>query len=98
MNHTPGPWKWDGDDLWHIGISYDDKNDPHLYTGINKDTELDHSPILKANARLIASAPELLEALKQIQTIVMGSKAQMENQIRFVWSTARKAITKAQEA
>ena len=55
--HTPGPWTLDGD-----GFVYGEGNivaDPHSSLNIDHD-ELD------ANARLIACAPELLEALKGI--------------------------------
>jgi hypothetical protein len=59
QTHTPGPWELNGDTI----------------TG--KDTDLNRSPIAtvshfyrnreidQANARLIAAAPELLEALEQ---------------------------------
>ena len=41
---------------------------------------------------------ELLEALRQISSIVKGSKPQMENQIDFARRTATEAIRKAKEA
>jgi len=40
---------------------------------------------------------ELLEALRQISTILEGSKAQMKNQIRFAKNTAEQAIRHAEE-
>ena len=61
--HTPGPWKWDGD-VWN----YDKKEEaPWLI-----DTMGSPVPILggtircakEADARLIAAAPELLDALR----------------------------------
>lgn len=57
--HTPEPWKWDGNDLWHFGDDYERSDgsvaDPHRYTGIVRDKRLDKSPILAANAdRIVA--------------------------------------------
>lgn len=54
--HTPGPWvatkfmgTYGGPDTWGVRLSND--------TGI--------TPMLEANARLIAAAPELLEACRE---------------------------------
>ncbi len=65
---TPGPWKWDGDDLWHFGSGYEretgDQPDPHRYTGIKADRRLAGSEILDANMAMVAAAPDLLAELK----------------------------------
>lgn len=59
---TPFPWKWDGDDLCHIGTDYEREDgvpaDPHRYTGISANRKLRGSPVLAANKRLIAAAPD----------------------------------------
>jgi hypothetical protein len=60
--HTPGPWAQSiGDDDWHQIISHPDGEgliaDVNAYKG---------SPKGRANARLIASAPELLAALQSL--------------------------------
>lgn len=77
--HTPGPWVWDGDSLWHMDAVYMpyEKSDPHLFTGITRDPNLIHSPILQANSRLIASCPKLrsqnirmIEELRQISQLI----------------------------
>ena len=65
-NWTPGPWRWDGDSLWHFGKGYHDKGDPHIFTGILMENKLMDSEMLQANARLITTAPEMYEALKEI--------------------------------
>ena len=62
MRHTPGPWK--------IERPY---QEPHIYIAGPK-TELiacikDHYENTKANAHLIAAAPELLEGLEEIKTL-----------------------------
>jgi hypothetical protein len=53
--HTPGPWRVDS----HFNIFYKDAMVafPCISGGLDQ----------KANAQLIAAAPELLEALQQIQ-------------------------------
>lgn len=56
MKTTPTPWKVDGDDLWHVGISYNDTRDPHLYTGVSVNPELRESPIAHGNMELIVRA------------------------------------------
>jgi hypothetical protein len=65
IKHTPGPWVFDEDECSAIPALHlycaDSKNPFH---GSRSEEEL------KANARLIAAAPELLEALKEaIETI-----------------------------
>jgi len=68
--HTPGPWKAEGD---LDGVREDYREDRCIVTA---DFDYDartgsiigvlrgHGPELRANARLIAAAPDLLEALK----------------------------------
>ena len=59
-----------------------------VYDALNEYAESHYAELQATNA-------ELLEALRQISTIVLGGKKQMENQIQFVWITAREAINKA---
>lgn len=57
--HTPGPWKWDGHyvtDETNTLISIDGIAQPH---GCLPDDD-----VSRANACLIAAAPDMLEALK----------------------------------
>lgn len=53
--HTPGPWRWDG-----IGAIETAKGDPIVVDRGMTD----------ANARLIASAPDLLAACKAAHTLI----------------------------
>lgn len=60
MSYTPGPWKWIKEteiDAWSLGpgVLLTDYTD-----GTPAGDDLD-----KANARLIAAAPELMEALQE---------------------------------
>ena len=60
MKHTPGPWMWDGDELWvrgHCGR-------PCYYMSITVDKGFEHSEELAATKLVIAAAPDLLEALE----------------------------------
>ena len=54
--HTPGPWKTNGDPVVF-------SNDSSQFIAFT-DTRGISSDAAKANARLIAAAPDLLEALK----------------------------------
>lgn len=93
LAHTPGPWEWDGP-VW----SYDSDNEaPWLIQ-----SESDHRVFVlmgsircnnKADARLIAAAPDLLHALKALLAETTGPEE--------VWAEgsavehARAAIAKA---
>jgi len=102
--HTPGPWTIQPDpkfkhlhpyhDFRHItnGAEFDSFSERYGW-GFNRDDgviicDLRDSPNQKANARLIASAPELLEALREI--IRCNYRVTMELDL-----DAREAIRKA---
>lgn len=63
--HTPGPWTLDvpahGTDYLHAGVKHDDTG--ALITLLYVASERGR-PEAEANARLIAAAPELLQALR----------------------------------
>lgn len=75
-SHTPGPWKWrrvtaDRGALIAMLLETEDRPRPHNDPCIMAAREdwvgfLDNAPTGEANARLIAAAPELLEALEGI--------------------------------
>lgn len=87
--HTPGPW--------HLGkraaakAIYGDKGEEvcQMLGHFNADDEN------LANARLIAAAPELLEALQVIASQSLGDDWTAEQAITFVKEHARSAIAKA---
>jgi hypothetical protein len=65
--HTPGPWTVDG-----RGIRQDMRErERGWFIGYCEDT---HNPDWKANARLVAAAPDLLEALQGLLLIVPVSR------------------------
>ena len=75
VSHTPGPWTLDKPEQRGIGIR--EGEDGYIIATVWKDDSGIHS----ADARLIAAAPELLEAAKEALTQIMAvhpdwSKAQ----------------------
>lgn len=79
MNSTPGPWKAEGFAVYHTGdlplaqvatdYLYDVSSDPEW----NERSAIGHAEAT-ANARLIAAAPALLEALRAILIQVVQGK------------------------
>lgn len=63
-NKHPGPFQWDGDDLWHFGAGYNDPDDTHYFTGITADARHRKSDRMKYMKRLMAAAPDMLECLQ----------------------------------
>jgi hypothetical protein len=97
MSHTPGPWHWDSDPV---------KNDPtgrirYRVCAVGKTiTQVYYSSFeggptnAEADARLIAAAPELLEALKAMLEYANNGTAIHPGAL--VWDDARAAIAKAE--
>lgn len=83
VTHTPGPWV----ELHDFDGDYGIFGGPNLVAVTNHDTDEDH-----ANARLIAAAPEMLEALEEllgrVQGLLGGEPAEL-------WCKADAAIRKA---
>jgi len=67
--HTPGPWTVVADGPWVCGKDG--------FTVALVQTSAPASETLKANARLIAAAPELLAAARAV--VEIGDKASMSN-------------------
>ena len=107
--HTPGPWRLTesgdaivsadggtlivetGQDYW--------KNLEAAAAGASSDIAKRHLPQVRANARLIAAAPELLEALVAIletADLSFGEGEQAAKVGNAVISQARAAIAKAE--
>ena len=94
--HTPGPWRLDGEDfnryesLTGIYVAHDDGGRIcQCFANCRVVTDEE----LRANARLIAAAPELLEGLLQVAA---DRKASRLGQIRVATEEAiARAIAKA---
>lgn len=103
MKHTPGPWFVDDDG----DICVSDPNSPMGREMVADAFQMDDEPndVREANARLIAAAPELLEACHT----VAGFLSKLENcdtsdplwtlRVRIhkpLWDKLRPAIAKAE--
>jgi hypothetical protein len=84
--HSPGPWHYQqkSDVYTHIV-----RADKHRFI-----CQLSHHPEAEANARLIAAAPELLEALKSA-TFALALIAQADGNESYL-EVAHAAIAKAE--
>ena len=65
--HTPGPWRYDGDYIYAKSIEgyVANPNTEDIQSGRCVSSK-DAQAVIDANARLIAAAPDLLEALQEI--------------------------------
>jgi hypothetical protein len=79
MPHTPGPWAPDswGDDEYDVYTAGTDKLICSLAQSYDEETGQGLNANIEADARLIAAAPELLNALRQAkdELIVLYEKA-----------------------
>ena len=96
--HTPGPWK---EDAWVGTDPYDDPDGPFVEVGNVRwsPNKVDVPAAIEqtANARLIAAAPELLEALEKV---IREYTKSLYNSDRALYlgravNAAEKAIAKA---
>ena len=94
VTHTPGPWTW-GDGKVRSDEVLPLRNPAFLYreNAIIAEVTLRDDNSHQANARLIATAPELLNALKRLeQAITHPDKAEQFAAVE----AARAAIAKAE--
>jgi len=95
--YTPGPWTWAEDYRGLYGL---EPNNPVLeyyaYEGLWFDGS---TPNQEANARLIAAAPDLLEALRDMVAVATADNwDRMSTGRQIVLESARAAIAKAEGA
>lgn len=85
QKHTPGPWGFMGTEQFGYAIN-------HGPPGILAD-----SIMSQANARLIAAAPDLLEALRALADVSRTYLAHMDADDIVTLEQARAAIARATE-
>ncbi len=97
-NHTPGPWVHDGR---HVYVPDYGRNIASVteLTMTNLQKQDDERKLACANARLIAAAPELLEACELLDFAYRdgadhGTSANLRI-LNDAWALAREAIAKA---
>lgn len=91
--HTPGPWIFDGDLVWAASIDgYVANTRTEDMTSGENIAKRDALEQIEANARLIAAAPDLLDALK---SIVMSAEIGNAAILGPLLVSARAAIAKA---
>ena len=94
VRNTQGPWKaveYQAGDCWQI--QYGDRGNWLAEVVIDGD-----EPSAEADARLIAAAPDLLDALHRLlATTDSGNSATHQPDCRCVFHEARAAIAKATE-
>ena len=89
--HTPGPWEFDLVTL-EVSALVDPDNSPNYYAPICKLDDEWAADFTEANARLIASAPDLLAALTAIESHWSAGNFSRTDEL---WSQMRAAIRKA---
>lgn len=98
VKHTPGPWRIDYNqgDIW-IGPHIN--GGPEVLTVVNMPTRAYAGPALQAriaDARLIAAAPDLVEALKKALPVLESAADQFEAwTLGDVIDSFRTALSKA---
>lgn len=98
--HTPGPWGFQKDEDC-MGRQLDDlvkwvitAEDGDLWISTGPTWDPEHSEESEANARLIAAAPELLEALMNASGVLQSYSTQSKT-AEICEKMARAAIAKA---
>lgn len=92
--HTPGPWEMRRDGYVYSVATGERVCSPHSTLPDSKKVS-DQLKNLKQNARLIAAAPDLLEALKRM---VLDGNCSDKNYRALALEQARTAIAKAEGA
>ena len=97
--HTPGRWRLDGEEFNSFGNLiriYVAHEDGGRICECFANCLVKTDEALRANARLIAAAPELLEALRELQRLAGGPVGGVTQEMkRAAMDAARAAIAKA---
>jgi len=104
QKHTPGPWRYTldttGDDATNLHVQAGEKTDIVWGCGCCGSPSMDGTiEEAQANARLIAAAPDLLEALRDMQSLASLLAANCGDRVDCTedprWAAATAAIAKA---
>lgn len=90
--HTPGPWTW-GDDYW--GLYGSGPDNEVLSDATYENMWLSFGNKREANGRLIAAAPDMLAALREIAATVVYAPEGGHEEVAECVRIARCAIAKA---
>ena len=94
MTHTPGPWfvsmKPDWDEDGGMGPAVYDC-DGGVFAVVDDEPETIARPFCEADARLIAAAPELLEALERLVEAAGPQMIEPDLALEFARTVIRKA-------
>jgi hypothetical protein len=91
QTHTPGPWFFHRDELLHDGRP---NGSLHLVADVDQEGNGLDWQTNEANARLIAAAPDMLEALRRLEAMVRILPPDMDAPDSAL-AQARAAIAKA---
>ncbi|HBN5384579.1 TPA: hypothetical protein MDG15_000070 [Citrobacter freundii] len=99
---TPGPWRFDenttfsGDPIFYVSQDENAKYTPN-YSDVSQTCCGENKDIQKANAHLIAAAPELLEALQDFMAESSGNAKSCGHDFECIcrFDKSRAAIAKA---
>lgn len=92
--HKPGPWQFDGPP--HNHIVWDDKGDRICFMAHSGGKAPDRDT---ATARLIAGAPDLLDALNEAESFISGFEDdELQEGVDDMLRRIRGAISKATES
>ena len=99
MKHTKGPWEVRNQRVWNPSLKCGDI--AHIYCkSTSKNQDFANDEMGQANAQLIAAAPDLLEAVKELDiawnTWTELARSQHGNQFDTAVGMAREAIKKAE--
>ena len=102
--HTPGPWHWIGDSLTHRQYNiYAPGSAPqeHVCTVNNLSVEKLYgrdADVALANARLIAAAPDLLDALRDFSDYVRNEQNSTDGAVIYSNTQIHRLVFKARAA
>ena len=96
---TPGPWEWNPNELYQMEIPYETILEKGCSGGYDScGGYIQWGPNEKANANLIASAPDMYEALSEaisIFEILHPMNSEEPCLIYDAWRKAKQALAKA---